>query len=98
MSSKGSLTRFVALWGVVLTMSGAPPAVAQQDRFAGRKFGQSAGQPQPQRVPARQSPADNRGGGHGMQMTPEQREQLRRDIHDHGREIYRDRGGQGRRR
>jgi hypothetical protein len=29
-------------------------------------------------------------------MTPEQRRQLRRDVHDHGRDIYRDRTGQNR--
>ncbi len=39
----------------------------------------------PQQVPARDT------ANRDARMTPEQRRQLRRDVHDHGRDIYRER-------
>jgi len=45
-------------------------------------------------VPARDT--TNRDVNRDARMTPEQRRQLRRDVHDHGRDIYRDRSGRNR--
>jgi Spy/CpxP family protein refolding chaperone len=47
-------------------------------------------------MPAKQVPASDAGHQHRDahaegRMTPEQRQQLRRDVHKHGRDIYRDR-------
>jgi len=77
----------------------AVPAAAQNGPDE-RRFGQgnSLRQPAPQRVPVRERAVENRNANRSMQMTPEQRQQLRRDIHDHGRDIYRDRGNARQRR
>jgi hypothetical protein len=92
----------VKYWVVFFSLATAllPFPVAAQNRPEGRGFGQGnpARPPAPQRVPVRDPAAENRNPNHRMQMTPEQRQQLRRDIHDHGRDIYRDRGAGGRRR
>jgi hypothetical protein len=45
-------------------------------------------------VPARDT--TNRDANRDARMTPEQRRQLRRDVHDHGRDIYRGRSGPNR--
>jgi len=81
-----------ALGAAVLILLGSLPAAAQQDQQGGRGIGRGApGRPTPpQQVPARDT--TNR----DARMTPEQRRQLRRDVHDHGRDIYRERKGQHR--
>ena len=93
------MKRVIALGGVVALLLASFPAFAQHNT-GGRRFGQGGPMRQlpPQRAPMRDPAADNRGGNRGMQLTPEQRQQLRRDIHDHGRDIYRDRGDARRRR
>jgi hypothetical protein len=82
----------IALSGVVLILLASLPAAAQQAQQPGRGGGRgAAGRPTPpQQVPVRD--ATNR----DARMTPEQRRQLRRDVHDHGRDIYRDRAGKNR--
>jgi len=89
----------VVFLSVAMGLLSSFPAAAQ-NRPEGRGFGQgnSARPPAPQRVPVRDASAEGRNANRPMQMTPEQRQQLRRDIHDHGRDIYRDRGRGGRRR
>ena len=70
--------------------------------------GRSAAQKQPQQtaqrpvMPPSQGPRDaayrrQQQQGQGGRMSDEERQQLRRDISDHGRDIYTDRQGQPRR-
>jgi hypothetical protein len=82
----------IALAGAVLILLASLPGAAQQQAQDGRGVGRAApGRPTPpQQVPARDT--TNR----DARMTPEQRRQLRRDVHDHGRDIYRGRSGQNR--
>ena len=81
--------------GVVLILLTSLSAMAQH---SGKRFGQGgAGRPTPpQQVPARDATWQNRDANRDARMTPEQRRQLRRDVHEHGRDIYRDRTGQNR--
>jgi len=74
----------------------AHPAAAQHGQ-GNRGLGRAApGRPTPpQQVPARDVAGQNE--NREARMTPEQRRQLRRDVHDHGRDIYRERtAGQNR--
>jgi len=50
----------------------------------------------PQQAPMRNAGLQNQNPQRDPRMTPEERRQLRRDVHDHGRDIYRDRSGQNR--
>ena len=81
----------IALGAVALILLASLPAAAQGQ--GGRGIGRGApGRPTPpQQVPARDT--TNRDANRDALMTPEQRLQLRRDVHDHGRDIYRDRSG-----
>ena len=82
----------IALGGVALILLASLPAAAQQQAQGDRGAGRGApGRPTPpQQVPARDT--TNRDANRDARMTPEQRRQLRRDVHDHGRDIYRERG------
>jgi hypothetical protein len=81
-------------------LAAAWPAAAQPGPGQGR--GRGMDRPTPQRP---MGPPPDRGwqrpdgdGMHRRGMTPEEREKLRRDIGQHGRDIYRDpRGGPGKR-
>lgn len=86
----------IALGGVALILLASLPAAAQQQAQGDRGAGRGApGRPTPpQQVPARDT--TNRDVNRDARMTPEQRRQLRRDVHDHGRDIYRDRSRQNR--
>jgi hypothetical protein len=86
----------IALGGVVLILLASLPAAAQQQAEGARGAGRGApGRPTPpQQVPARDT--TNRDANRDARMTPEQRRQLRRDVHDHGRDIYRGRSGPNR--
>ncbi len=86
----------IALGGFALILLAALPAAAQQQAQGDRGAGRGApGRPTPpQQVPARDT--TNRDANRDARMTPEQRRQLRRDVHDHGRDIYRDRSGRNR--
>jgi hypothetical protein len=88
----------IALGGVALILLASLPAAAQQQAQGGRGVGRGApGRPTPpQQVPARDAAWQSREANRDARMTPEQRRQLRRDVHEHGREIYRDRSGQNR--
>jgi len=86
--------KFLVVFFSVALLLPSFPAAAQNRSGPGNP----ARPPSPQRVPVRDATTDNRNADRPMQMTPEQRQQLRRDIHDHGREIYRERGKGGRRR
>jgi len=79
----------IALSAVVLILLTSLPVAAQQGQGS-RGIGRGApGRPTPpQQVPARDA---NRDANRDARMTPEQRRQLRRDVHDHGRDIYRER-------
>ncbi len=48
----------------------------------------------PQQAPMRNAGLQNPNPQRDPRMTPEERRQLRRDVHDHGRDIYRDRSKQ----
>jgi hypothetical protein len=91
-----SVRFLIALGGVALILLASLPAAAQQQAQGGRDVGRGApGRPTPpQQVPARDT--TNRDANRDARMTPEQRRQLRRDVHDHGRDIYRDRSRQNR--
>ena len=86
----------IASVSVVLILLASLPAAAQQQTQGDRGAGRGApGRPTPpQQVPARDT--TNRDVNRDARMTPEQRRQLRRDVHDHGRDIYRDRSGRNR--
>ena len=86
----------IASVSVVLILLASLPAAAQQQAQGDRGAGRGApGRPTPpQQVPARDT--TNRDVNRDARMTPEQRRQLRRDVHDHGRDIYRDRSGRNR--
>jgi hypothetical protein len=79
----------------------AAPALAQQQQRPGRGMqpaGPARQAPPPERQPSRDPGWQNRQAPqpqHGR-MSDEDRRQLRRDISDHGRDIYRDRSGQKR--
>jgi len=82
----------IVLGSIALVLLASFPAMAQHAQ-GGRGIVRGApGRPTPpQQIPARDT-THNR----DARMTPEQRQQLRRDVHDHGRDIYRDRTGQNR--
>jgi hypothetical protein len=85
--------RLIVFGCTVAVLLASFPALAQHGQ-GGRSIGRGApGRPTPPRqVPARDTTNANR----DARMTPEQRQQLRRDVHDHGRDIYRDRSGPSR--
>jgi hypothetical protein len=78
------------IWGLgALVLLASFPAAAQK----GGKRMDPGGAPGRQ-MPAKQVPASDAGPQHRDahlegRMTPEQRQQLRRDVHKHGRDIYR---------
>ena len=93
------MKRWMALMSTFLILVASLPATAQQGQ-GGRRVGPPGpGRPMPaqQQAPARETNRQNHEAARDARMTPEARRQLRRDVHDHGREIYRDRPGPGRR-
>ena len=85
---------------LAVLFAGAVPAWAQPGPGPGPQGRRGMDRPMPQRQmppPDRGwqgQPGNMQGGPHRGQMSPEERRQLRRDISDHGRDIYRDpRGG-----
>ncbi len=86
---------WVALGSIVLMLSASLPAAAQHGQ-GGRRLGQPGRQMSPQQVPTRDAGAKNREAPRDGRMTPEERKQLRRDVNDHGRDIYGGRAGASR--
>ena len=80
----------VALIAVALAAVLSLPASAQHSPGGGRQAGPGRPTP-PQQVPARDMRWQHRDANRDARMTPEQRRQLRQDVVDHGRDIYRDR-------
>jgi len=84
----------LAVAGVLAVLSAAWPVAAQQvppDRRAER-----AGPPQGKPMPQPRH-AGSLEGMRSDEMSPDERRQLRRDIYDHGRDVYRDRRQKDRR-
>ncbi len=79
----------ISLGSIALFLLTSFSAMAQQGGGGGRPGRAGPARPMPpQQVPAhdmRQNPQRD------VRMTPEERRQLRRDVNDHGRDIYRDR-------
>lgn len=77
----------VAAGGALLLALAPLPATAQHAQGGGRQAG--PGRPSaPQQAPARDMRWQQRDANRDARMTPEQRRQLRRDVADHGRDIY----------
>jgi hypothetical protein len=75
----------------------AMPAAAQRGKDA-RGFDKGAARPMPQRQATPRSAEQKTGeASHDKRMSPSERQQLRRDVNSHGREIYRAPPGAGRR-
>jgi len=83
----------MALAGVALFWAVA--VQAQHSQPPGPRFARPgpARPAPPQQIPARDAGPHNAIPQRDPRMTPDERRQLRRDVHDHGRDIYRDRGG-----
>jgi hypothetical protein len=77
------------LFALVLLAALVPlPAAAQHAQGGGHR-GSGPGRPSaPQQMPARDMRQQQRDANRDARMTPEQRRQLRRDVADHGRDIY----------
>jgi hypothetical protein len=86
---------WIVLSGVALIALTSLPAMSQQGGKHSGQGGPSRPMP-PQQAPARDAGWQKRDANRDARMTPEQRRQLRRDVHDHGRDIYRDRSGRNR--
>jgi hypothetical protein len=86
---------FIALAGVILILAASFPAMAQGARGSHRAGPGGPGRPVPQQVPVRSAGLQNP-DGRGGRLTPQERQQLKRDVNDHGRDIYRDRSGASR--
>ena len=85
------MKRFATLAGVLLVLVASLPAQAQpgdgQRRF--ERFQQQR-EMRREEFQRRQFERDGQEGRPGR-LTPEERQQLRRDIREHGRDVYRDR-------
>ena len=79
----------LAVAGILAALSGTWPAVAQQGPPPDRRAARSGPPEERLMPPARRVGSMER--PRPDEMTPEERQQLRRDIYDHGREVYRDR-------
>lgn len=84
----------IFLAGILLATASIVPAQAQQDRRE-RAWAVERQQERDVRREGGPShgPSDRIGGERGRygHLTPEERQQLRRDIREHGRDVYRDR-------
>jgi len=75
----------------LLLLTLASPVWAQHAQGGGRGGGANAGPGRPtppQQAPARDMRWQQRDANRDARLTPEQRRQLRRDVADHGKDIY----------
>ena len=87
MHRAGIAKALVAAGGALLLALAPLPAAAQHAQGGGRQAG--PGRPTaPQQAPAHDMRQQQRDANRDARMTPEQRRQLRRDVADHGRDIY----------
>jgi hypothetical protein len=93
--AESTVKSLIVFGSIVAALLASFPAMAQHGQ-GGRSIGRGAPErpAPPQQLPARD--VTNRDANRDARMTPEQRRQLRRDVHDHGRDIYRDRARQNR--
>ena len=99
---KGALVKLWAISLLAILLTAWWPAQAQQRQHGGRpERGQATGRPGPvYGAPAYGAPvygapaAPDRSQQH-ERMSPEERRQLRRDVFQHGREVYRERPDEG---
>ena len=82
----------IATAGIFLMLLAAHSALAQERPHDRRSGPAGPAGPAPKSIPAQQVSAQSPEGPRGGRMTSEERQQLRRDVNNHGREIYRDRG------
>ena len=92
------MKRILVTAGLAAALAAAWPSAGQQGPPPGRRAADRPQQPMPmrplpppqrefpQQFPGREANDPRRAG-----MTPDERRQLRRDITDHGRDVYRDR-------
>lgn len=94
------MKHLAAIAGIVLALAASLPAAAQPVRREGpppRFQRAQPDRPPPLRELQRRSPVDPRQEDAApaprppRPLTPEERQQLRRDIREHGRDVYRDR-------
>jgi hypothetical protein len=91
-----SMKFLASLAGFFIALSASLPALAQPfDGERARRFQQErpfqAQRERPLRGDPRQGERGAGESGRPGQLSPEERRQLRRDIREHGREVYRDR-------
>jgi hypothetical protein len=99
-TSGQTMRRFLAAVSMTAALLASGPSLAQQPfGRPGPGFPQKGGDPQtvPPRQDARERDRAGPPGRPAERMSPEQRRELRRDIEQHGREIYPDRRRDGRR-
>lgn len=91
------LAAFLMTMGMVQGAAAQEPPRRPHDRFDREGRGDGSREGMPGRPPGREavwqgSPHGPDGHGGNGRMSPEERQQLRRDISSHGRDIYRERG------
>jgi hypothetical protein len=83
----------IAMTGIFLMLLASRAAPAQQGADGGRPAPTGTARPAPKPIPVQQVSGQSPEGPRGGRMTSEERQQLRRDVNNHGREIYRERAG-----
>ena len=90
------MKRLVIMAGIAALLAGAWPSHAQPQGPGGSRRMDQPMRPMPPMPPPQREPMRDFRGGDAQdprrgQLSPEERRQLRRDIGDHGRDVYRDR-------
>jgi hypothetical protein len=90
------MKRLLIMASIATLLTAAWPAHAQQPPAGGRRGMDQPMRPMPPPQRDQMPPRDFRGDRDAQdprrgQLSPEERRQLRRDIGDHGRDVYRDR-------
>jgi len=92
---RGRIARALVASGGALLLALVSVSTWAQHQGGGRQAGPGRPTP-PQQAPARDMRWQHRDANRDARMTPDQRRQLRRDVADHGRDIYQDKGRQNR--